>query len=125
MKCCSSVAVEVHTDPDAVKVIIERLMSNAIQHTQPPHDIELGIELPGAETIHLSVRDAGSGISAEILEKLFLPFFPQHSGRPGLGLAVASKFAHALGGYIEIQTEQGEGTLARCVLPIGPPSSEP
>jgi len=116
--------VEVRNDPDAIRIILERLIRNAVQHTEPPHAIELEVELPGADTIHFTVKDTGKGISDEIMEQIFLPFFPQHSGRPGLGLSVASKFAHALGGYIEIQSEQGEGTVARCVLPMNPPSSE-
>jgi signal transduction histidine kinase len=117
-------SIEIRTDPDAVKTILERLICNAVQHTEAPHAIALGMELPGAETVHLTVKDTGKGISDEILEQIFLPFFPQHSGRPGLGLSVASKYAHALGGYIEVQSAEGEGTLARCVLPLKPPSTE-
>jgi len=105
-------------DPDALKIILERLLRNAVQHTEPPHAIQLGVADAGDGTFQITVRDHGEGIPEEIQEKMFLPFYPQHSGRPGLGLAVAAKFAQALGGRIEITSTEGEGTVARCTLPI-------
>lgn len=112
------------SDRSAVRIVLERLITNAVQHTQPPHvvEVELSIGPDGAAT--LTVRDAGDGISPELIDKIFLPFFPQHRGRPGLGLAVAAKFAHAAGGHIEITSEPGHGTTARLVLPAEPPAAE-
>ncbi len=54
----------------------------------------------------------------EILEKALLPFYPQHSGRPGLGLAIADKFARFFGGRIEIESTPNEGSTVKCVLPL-------
>ena len=110
-------AAGVASDPDAIRVILERLLHNAIQHTEPPHAVDVGIDRPTPDTIRLSVVDRGEGIADEIRDKIFLPFYPQHAGRPGLGLSVAAKFAHALGGHIEIETTPGEGTVAHCILP--------
>jgi nitrogen-specific signal transduction histidine kinase len=76
----------------------------------------------GAATVE--VHDRGDGISDDLMDKVFLPFYPQHRGRPGLGLAVAAKFAHALGGYIELSSDPGAGTTARLVLPAKPPADE-
>lgn len=107
-----------HWDRNAVVIILERLLDNAVQHTDEPHSISLGA-VPGPnQTVVFTVEDRGHGIPAEILEKAELPFFPQHSGRAGLGLAVADKFARFLGGRIEIESIVGEGTTARCVLPL-------
>jgi signal transduction histidine kinase len=108
----------VELDPDAVKVILERLLRNAVQHTESPHTIQLEVAAAESGMFQVTIRDHGEGIPEEIQEKMFLPFYPQHSGRPGLGLAVAAKFAQALGGRIEIDSAEGEGTVARCVLPI-------
>lgn len=112
-----SVAAEVVSDPDAIRIIIERLLNNAIEHTAPPHAVEVNIDHPTPDTIRLSVRDRGEGIAEDLCEQVFQPFYPQHAGRPGLGLSVAAKLAHALGGHIEIETSPGEGTVAHCVLP--------
>jgi signal transduction histidine kinase len=104
-------------DPRLVVVIVERLLDNAVQHTDPPHRIELAATADGDDIV-IAVRDAGRGIAPDILERALLPFFPQHSGRAGLGLAVADKMAHAHGGRIELESVEGEGTTARCVLPV-------
>ena len=126
-------AVEVHvagpaplrSDPDAIRIILERLLRNAVQHTAPPHAVELEVVAAADGAATVSVRDRGNGIAPELLEKVFLPFFPQHRGRPGLGLAVAAKLAHALGGSIEIESEPGAGTTARLTLPPAAPAAGP
>jgi two-component system phosphate regulon sensor histidine kinase PhoR len=105
-------------DRNAIIVILERIVDNAIQHSEPPRDIRLTAVTTGNDTVEFEVSDCGDGIPPEILDKAMLPFFPQHSGRPGLGLAVADKFARFLGGRIEIASVEGEGTTVRCVLPM-------
>lgn len=114
--------VPITTDPEALVIVLERLIRNAAEHTDPPHLVQLELSVPGPEDVVIVVRDRGSGIPEDMRDRIFLPFFPQHAGRPGLGLSVAAKFAHALGGFVEIDTETGEGTEARVVLPVaGPP----
>jgi signal transduction histidine kinase len=108
----------VTTDPEAIIVVIERLVRNAAQHSDPEQAVGLELGSPGTDRVEISVRDRGTGIADEIRDQIFLPFFPQHSGRPGLGLSVAAKFARALGGHIEISSEAGVGTEARLVLPV-------
>jgi two-component system OmpR family sensor kinase len=111
---------DLETDPEAVKLIVKRLVVNAVEHTPPPHAIRLELARDPDGTARIAVEDHGDGILPEIQERIFLPFFPQHSGRPGLGLAVAAKFAHALGGHLTIRSEPGEGTLASWVQPPEP-----
>lgn len=107
-----------HWDRNVVAVIVERLLDNAVQHTESPHEIRISaVEQPNG-TATIAIADQGEGIAPDILERALLPFFPQHSGRPGLGLAIAEKFARFLGGHIEIESVQGAGTVARCVLPL-------
>jgi signal transduction histidine kinase len=111
----------VSLDPDAVKIILERLITNAVEHTEEPHRLRLELATAGSGTVHITVSDRGEGIPDVVQKDMFLPFFPQHSGRAGLGLSVASKFAHAQGGSIEIESAEGVGTIARVVLPIEAP----
>jgi two-component system, sporulation sensor kinase E len=108
--------MEITSDPDAVQRILERLVQNAVQHTDSPHAIDLEVIRTSDDTVCLSVSDRGHGIGPELLDQVFMPFYPQHAGRPGLGLSVAAKFAHVLGGHIELETEKDEGTIARVYL---------
>lgn len=113
------------SDDNAIRIILERLIDNAMQHTPPPHSVEVEVAEAGDAGATIQVRDAGDGIAPDLLDRIFLPFFPQHRGRPGLGLAVAAKFAHALGGVIEVESEPGDGTMARVVLPASLQADSP
>jgi len=77
---------------------------------------------PGArpgDFIVVSVRDTGSGMSAEVLARVFDPFFTtkgQGEGT-GLGLSMVYGFAKQSGGLVTIESEEGVGTLVRLYLP--------
>ena len=105
-------------DRNAVTIILERILDNAVQHTEAPHEVEIAATTTTDGEVVFTISDQGAGISPEILERALLPFFPQHSGRPGLGLAIADKFARFFGGRIEIESVEGSGTVARCILPL-------
>jgi signal transduction histidine kinase len=109
--------VEVNWDSKAVTVILERLLDNAVQHTEPPHRVEVRVLCDDPGHVTLVVRDEGDGISADLLDDALLPFFPQHRGRPGLGLAIVDKFVRVLGGQLTIDSQSGAGTEVSCTLP--------
>jgi PAS domain S-box-containing protein len=65
------------------------------------------------------VRDSGSGIPPEIVERIFDPFFttkPAGIGT-GLGLAICRRIVNSLGGEIEVEGAPGTGTTFRVLLP--------
>ena len=107
-------------DPHAVRIILERLLDNAVQHTPPPHRVELRVEVDDPSRVTLAVRDEGEGIPEDIRTSVLLPFYPQHRGRPGLGLAVAVKFTTLLGGTLLLESAPGVGTEVRVSLPLEP-----
>ena len=61
--------------------------------------------------ISLSVEDNGPGMSLEVLDKIFIPFFTQSPQGTGLGLSICQKIAEAHGGRMEASSVPGEGTL--------------
>lgn len=67
----------------------------------------------------LTVRDNGLGMSDEVRERVFEPFFTTKvvGKGTGLGLATAWHVSHALGGWIEIESREGEGTMFCIFLP--------
>jgi signal transduction histidine kinase len=117
--------LELTTDPDAVVIVLDRLLLNAVQHTPEPHQVRIGLEFDDQNTLRFTVSDGGEGIPDNVQEKMYLPFYPQHSGRPGLGLAVAAKFAHALGGSLSIRSAEGVGTTVTVVVPANHPDPVP
>lgn len=73
---------------------------------------------PG-EYVVLSVRDTGTGMPPEVLARAMEPFFttkPLGKGS-GLGLSTIYGFARQSGGYLSIESKEGEGTTVRLYLP--------
>jgi signal transduction histidine kinase len=69
--------------------------------------------------VEISIQDSGSGIPAEVLPRIFDPFFStQPTGQGmGLGLSVAHGIIHGLGGDIQVESRPGEGACFRVRLP--------
>ncbi len=71
-----------------------------------------------APTLVVEVADDGPGVAAEVLERVFNPFFTTKPQGSGLGLAIVRKIVDAHNGHIDLQTGAGEGTRFRVTLPL-------
>lgn len=104
---------------DAMPLGGELTVTNAV--LQPPAQIVSERCLPpGKEYARCSVTDTGSGIAAEVLPKIFQPFFTtKENGRgTGLGLAIVQRVAQEAGGFIEVETQVGKGSTFHIYLPL-------
>lgn len=103
-------------DRELFKQALLNLMLNAEQAM--PGGGELTIQAAREpDGICLSLIDTGKGISAEVLAKVFRPFFSTKPGGNGLGLPTVRKIVEAHGGTIEVQSEPGKGTKFTLRLP--------
>jgi signal transduction histidine kinase len=76
--------------------------------------------MPGQTYAVLSVSDTGLGVSDEARAHLFEPFFttkPRGYGA-GLGLSTVYAIVQNVGGYIDVASELGVGTIFRIYLPL-------
>ena len=81
----------------------------------------------GEEQAEIRVRDNGSGIPPDVIEKIFNPFFttkPTNEGT-GLGLAMSNDIVRKHGGAIRVESEPGQFTEMIIELPLTPPSKVP
>lgn len=108
------VACEIHEFENAVI----NLVTNARNAMPDGGSILLSLAGRG-DTAVLSVRDNGPGMSAVTLAFVFTPFFTtrRSAGGRGLGLATVRQFADRNGGWVEIDSTPGRGTIITLGLP--------
>jgi signal transduction histidine kinase len=91
------------------KQALLNLMLNAEQAMPTGGELTIQAARQG-EGIVLSLIDTGKGMTAEVLARVFQPFFSTRQGGTGLGLPTTRKIVEAHGGRIEAQSEPGRGT---------------
>jgi len=103
---------EVVADPGRLSQAIDNLVGNAVMHGVPPVTLEVGVSEDKAE---IRVSDAGDGVDAEVLPRLFERFVTGDSiSGTGLGLFIVRELARASGGdahYEPSSDEQPSGTF--------------
>lgn len=124
-------------DPLKIRQILSNLISNAIKFTTSGHVVlRLHTEpQPGNRLLlRFQITDSGQGISAEVLPKLFLPYFSLNEGSAnkqpgtGLGLPICQRLASLMGGSLSVVSEPGLGTSItfEVILPVAsPPGTAP
>jgi signal transduction histidine kinase len=116
-------------DPGELEDLVANLMSNAVKYSDPGDVVTACIQrvVEGGTTyLELAICDEGIGIAEEEQGRLFEEFFrsesPAARSRPGtgLGLAVVERVVHRHRGRIEVESQLGEGTTFRVLLPSSP-----
>lgn len=75
-------------------------------------------KLKDENAISIEIRDNGTGIQKEALEKIFSPFYTTKKEGSGLGLFLAYQIIAKHGGAIQVESELGKGTVFKVYLPI-------
>jgi signal transduction histidine kinase len=92
-----------------------------IRATLIPEDAEpasAGRPLPAQ--VRIEVKDNGPGISEDVMERIFSPFFTTKPQGTGLGLSIVRKVVDAHDGIIDATSAPGRGTTFRVTLPVVP-----
>ena len=117
------------TDPTRLTQVLNNLLSNAVKFTEKGR-IELSVAITDSEIInkeafdslHISVRDSGIGISKKNQALLFTPFIQADTevtrkfGGTGLGLSICQEIVKAMGGEIALESTPGSGSLFHFTL---------
>jgi len=113
--------LRVFVDRGELRRILINLVSNALEAMNRGGKLAASVARvrdPGGDKVEIVVRDTGVGISTEVRQRLFEPYFTTRTSGTGLGLAIARRLVELMAGTIEIlPNPEGQGTLARVVLP--------
>ena len=118
---------QVDADPGQLLEVALNLLLNAheaspsgapirLRTATRPHRDEPGEET-GTMDVLFEVIDCGTGISRENLDHIFEPFYSTREGRTGLGLSTTHGIVNQSGGDLEVESDQGQGSTFRVVLP--------
>lgn len=111
----------IYCDKLRVKEILVNLLGNAVKYTQTGGSISLRIiqkpcEKENFGNYEIHVKDNGCGMSEEFRQKIFEPFERQANSTisgiqgTGLGMTIIKGFVDAMGGTIDIKSEENKGT---------------
>jgi two-component system sensor histidine kinase AtoS len=109
---------EIIADPMQLRQVFMNILMNAVDAI--PLYGSMVLRTAFDETVcavTVSIADSGKGIDAEVLDKIFQPFFTTKTGGTGLGLAISKRLIEELGGRISIESSVGRGTTFTITLP--------
>ncbi len=117
---CENENEEVFVDLEAMTKILSNLLSNAIKFTGKSIKLRVFDDTQN-DLFTISLTDDGPGIPAGKLKEIFKPFYQVDSGtKPGtgIGLNIVKNLTEAMGGLVEVESVEGDGTTFSIKIPI-------
>jgi PAS domain S-box-containing protein len=108
---------KVRADEKQMQEVFLNLIRNAAEAMPDGGTLTLTTALEDG-FVRLEFIDTGAGMSGEVMDKIFYPFFSTKELGVGLGLSVSQSIIKIHGGEIKFKSKPGEGTVATVLLPI-------
>jgi nitrogen fixation/metabolism regulation signal transduction histidine kinase len=107
------VNLELNADPELVEQIIINMVKNSLQamNGKKNGEIELVSRIDDRGKLMIQVVDNGDGISDELIEKIFVPFFTTKEEGSGIGLSLTRQIMRLHNGTVSAQSLPGERTV--------------
>ncbi|UCG77972.1 MAG: PAS domain S-box protein [Nitrospirota bacterium] len=109
--------IKIRCDMDKIRQVLWNLMTNAVESLGNNGKAEVRAWME-EDSAYIEIRDSGSGIAKDDLDRIFYPFFTTKKDGTGLGLAIAYRIVDEHNGNIEVMSNQGRGTTFIITLPV-------
>ena len=117
--------IEIYADVEKIERILNNLVSNAFKYTDDGGQINVVADIQHidehGECLIIEVEDDGIGIAEKHHDKVFERFFQTHQktthSTGGIGLYLSKTFAEQHGGFIELHSELGKGSVFKVIIP--------
>lgn len=113
----SATPLRASVDSKLIKQALLNLMLNATQAMSGGGELMLGVERQDKNVV-LSVTDTGPGIPPDDVKRIFEAYYTTKKGGTGLGLPMTRRIVEEHSGSVQVQSEVGQGTRFRLVLPL-------
>ena len=113
----SSEDMVLNCDSAKLEIAFDNILVNARQAIGNSGTIDIGTK-HDENLVKIEISDSGSGISEDVLPKIFEPLFTTKQEGTGLGLPSCKSIIEQHGGHISVKTELGKGTTFVITLPI-------
>ena len=115
----------VRADPTELRQVIVNLVVNAVHAMPGGGRVTVRVQQE-EESCLLVVEDTGVGMTPEVLDRIFIPFFTTKDGGrgTGLGLPLVHGIVTSLGGTVSVQSTVGAGSRFTVRLPLDPAQGE-
>jgi|GEM_PF-1429807 len=117
---------EVVADVHMLETVVRNLVSNAVKFTEPGGMVTISVEADPGSHVKLFIRDTGIGMSRQLMDNLFRLDVQTNrrgtGGEPstGLGLILCKDFIEKHGGELQVESEEGKGTVFSFTIPGKP-----
>lgn len=115
---------EIMIDEVLMRQAIGNIVQNAVEAMPGGGMLEIRVKTGlvskeiGSRRLEIFISDTGSGMPKDRLDKIFLPFFTTKEKGTGLGLALAHKVVMSHNGRIEVESQEGKGSVFRLYIPF-------
>jgi signal transduction histidine kinase len=117
-------APEIFCDANKMEGVFLNIFSNSIDAMRGGGVLTINSKAKD-EKIIISIQDTGLGIPSENLREIYTPFFTTKARGTGLGLSIVHRIIEEHKGFIDITSQEKQGTLVRIELPVGEIASQP
>jgi signal transduction histidine kinase len=103
--------IQILCDENKIQEVILNLLINSIAAIDEKGEISVELRQQNNRWLEIAIKDDGKGMKSEHLTQVFNPFFTTRRRGTGLGLSICKKIIEAHKGSIDVQSEQGKGTV--------------
>jgi signal transduction histidine kinase len=115
----------IYADAQQLQQVLLNLSLNAVDAMPKGGTLTLGAAVDSVDQLTVTVADTGIGIDADVLPRIFQPFFTSKKRRGlGLGLPICDRIVKSHGGAIEVASKPGCGTTFKIHLFLRPPTAD-
>jgi len=109
--------LELLADENQISQVLINIVKNAVQANEENANAEIKISASKVEGRPLiEIIDNGPGISPEIMDKIFVPFFTTNENGSGIGLSISKQIISLHGGLLKVKSKPGVETVFNILI---------